>query len=101
MLSSAIRELPRVTVGGPEYANRVADVMTAAFSRDPLTRYLFIQPDSSWPSDTIPRDFLVPHFQKSVSDRAKAGAELAEAGDFAAAALWYVIKVPYLVNSWP
>jgi hypothetical protein len=88
MFSSAIRELPRVTVGGSEYASRVAEVMAAAFSRDHLTRYLLIEPDSSWPSDTIPQDVLVPHFQKSILNRAITGAELAEAGNFAAAALW-------------
>ncbi|KAL4969028.1 uncharacterized protein BDV14DRAFT_196347 [Aspergillus stella-maris] len=81
--------LPAVTVGGPEYAERIAEVISAAFSRSLLIAYLLRKPDSAWPTDDIPADIIGPHFRNKVTTRAGLGAELVEAGDFAAVAVWF------------
>ncbi|KAL4781531.1 hypothetical protein BJX76DRAFT_335223 [Aspergillus varians] len=80
---------PTVTVAGLEYAEDVAQVIAAAFSSSPLTAYLLRTPESTWPTDNIPAELIGPHFKKSVTSRAEQGAELAEAGGFAAVAVWF------------
>jgi hypothetical protein len=88
MSSPAARIYPLITRGGPEFASQVAEVIAAAFSSSALTAYLLRESDSSWPTDRIPAELLVPYFKKSILKRAEAGAELAEAGNFAAVAVW-------------
>ncbi|KAL4946281.1 hypothetical protein BDV06DRAFT_218610 [Aspergillus oleicola] len=80
---------PAITVGGPEYAERVAEVISVAFSSSLFTAYLLRKPESTWPTDDIPEEVLRPHFLKNVTTRAGLGAELVEAGGFAAAAVWF------------
>ncbi|OJI97620.1 hypothetical protein ASPVEDRAFT_37039 [Aspergillus versicolor CBS 583.65] len=80
---------PVVTTLGPEHAERVAEVIAAAFSTSLFTSYLLRTPESTWPTDNIPAGIVGAHFKKSVTSRAEQGAELVEAGNFAAVAVWF------------
>ncbi|KAL4947110.1 hypothetical protein BDW69DRAFT_190496 [Aspergillus filifer] len=80
---------PAITVEGPEYAKRVAEVISAAFSTSSFTAYLLRKPGLTWPTDNIPADVVGPHFRKNVTTRVGLGVELVEAGDFAAVAVWF------------
>jgi hypothetical protein len=77
-----------ITVGGQEYASPVAEVIATAFSSSFFTAYLLRSPDSTWPTDQIPPEIIKPHFQKNVLRKVELGAELVEAGNFAAVAVW-------------
>lgn len=81
---------PPISVGDIAYAERLAQVIGAAFARDALNRAVMLTTDGS-PNDaqiTVERraDFLLP----SIRSKAAHGALLVEAGDWAAVALWYV-----------
>ncbi|KAL4973829.1 hypothetical protein BDW66DRAFT_168303 [Aspergillus desertorum] len=80
---------PAITTGGPEYAERVADVIAAAFASSHFTAYVLRNPESTWASDSIPESIIGPHFRKSITSRAETGAILVEAGGFAAVAVWF------------
>ncbi|KAF3014060.1 hypothetical protein E8E14_012028 [Neopestalotiopsis sp. 37M] len=79
---------PPISVGDIAYAERLAQVIGAAFARDALNRAVMLTTDGS-PNDaqiTVERraDFLLP----SIRSKAAHGALLVEAGDWAAVALW-------------
>lgn len=76
------------TTGGDEYVLRVAEVIAAAFSNSIFTAYLHRTPESAWPSSQIPIEILKPYFEKNIALRVLHGAELAEAGNWAAVAVW-------------
>jgi hypothetical protein len=77
-----------VTIGGVEYVHKVNEVIAHAFKSLPLTAYTFRRPDSAWPVDDVPLDIIRPVFRENIAKKAAAGAELAEAGDWAAVAIW-------------
>ncbi|KAL4993148.1 hypothetical protein BDV10DRAFT_198550 [Aspergillus recurvatus] len=76
---------PAITTGGPEYAERVAEVIAAAFAGSYFTAYLLRTPESTWASGNIPESIVGPHFRKSITSRAI----LVEAGGFSAVAVWF------------
>lgn len=76
------------TTGGDEYVGRVAEVIAAAFSNSIFTAYLHRTPESTWPSTQVPIEILRPYFEKNIAHRVLHGAELAEAGNWAAVAVW-------------
>jgi len=78
---------PTITVGGPEYAEPLADVIAGAFENDPLNRYIVLSGDPS-PNDV--EEKRKEGILGRIKNRAKAGAHLVEVGSWAAAALWYV-----------
>lgn len=80
--------LPAISIVGEEYANQAAEVIAAAFSSSPFTGYLLRNADSTWPSSQIPSEIILPHFQESTPKKLKYGAELVEAGNWAAVAVW-------------
>lgn len=79
-----------ITTGGLEYADRVGAVIAAAFSRSPYVAYTLRGAESTpWPStEPIPSETIVPHYQCAVAKKASMGAELVEAGNWAAVAVW-------------
>ncbi|KAJ9252951.1 hypothetical protein DTO207G8_4471 [Paecilomyces variotii] len=81
--------LPAISIVGEEYANQAAEVIAAAFSSSPFTGYLLRNADSTWPSNQIPSEIILPHFQESTPKKLKYGAELVEAGNWAAVAVWF------------
>ncbi|RAO66336.1 uncharacterized protein BHQ10_002348 [Talaromyces amestolkiae] len=76
------------TTGGDEYVGRVAEVIAAAFSNSIFTAYLHRTSESTWPSTQVPIEILRPYFEKSIAHRVLHGAELVEAGNWAAVAVW-------------
>lgn len=68
----------------------ISNVFTHAFSTTPLLAYVLRKPDSTWPVSSIPLDILAPTIINGTIYKQKMGAELVEAGSFAAAAIWYV-----------
>ncbi|KAK3937934.1 hypothetical protein QBC46DRAFT_356282 [Diplogelasinospora grovesii] len=78
-----------ITIGGAKYVDRVAEVISLSFATLPLTTYTFRQPDSTWPANDVPFDVVWPVYRENIGRKAAAGAELAEAGDFAAVAIWF------------
>ncbi|KAJ9210139.1 hypothetical protein DTO166G4_8228 [Paecilomyces variotii] len=81
--------LPAISIVGEEHANQAAEVIAAAFSNSPFTGYLLRNADSTWPSNQIPSEIILPHFQESTPKKLKYGAELVEAGNWAAVAVWF------------
>jgi hypothetical protein len=78
---------PTITVGGQEYAEPLADVIAGAFESDPLNRYIVLSGD---PSLNDVKEKRKEGILGRIKNRAEAGAHLVEAGNWAAAALWYV-----------
>lgn len=76
------------TTGGDEYVLRVAEVIAAAFSNSIFTAYLHRTPESTWPSTQVPVKIIKPYFEKNIAQRVLHGAELVEAGNWAAVAVW-------------
>ena len=84
-------KLPRVTTGNGDYADRLTNVIAAAFAGDALNRAVVLY-SSSLPNDAeITHERLVEHFLSGVKSKAASGGILAEAGNWAAAALWFVV----------
>ncbi|KAL1968079.1 hypothetical protein VTN77DRAFT_2209 [Rasamsonia byssochlamydoides] len=73
----------------PEDVDKVADVLAAAFRSCPLNGYMVRRSDSTWSADNIPVDVLRPHFRESTAKKLAWGAEVVEAGDWAAVAIWF------------
>jgi hypothetical protein len=88
MSGSATQTVPSITVGGPEYAVRVGEVLAAAFSSQIFTAYTLRSADSTWKSTQIPSHIIQPHFQHIAAEKASLGAEFVEAGNWAAVAIW-------------
>ena len=80
--------LPAISVGSLDYIEKFAVVAGAAFANDPFTRRFISENDGS-PADVIvPLQRLIVHFLPVIKDGAENGAELVEAGDWKAVALW-------------
>ncbi|KAI9928466.1 hypothetical protein ASPWEDRAFT_170538 [Aspergillus wentii DTO 134E9] len=79
---------PTVTRRGPEHGKEAAQVLSGAFSKSAFTSWLMRTPQSTW-TDEIPADVLDNWFNKSVPERVGHGAELVEAGNWAAVAIWF------------
>ncbi|KAH8700106.1 hypothetical protein BGW36DRAFT_293006 [Talaromyces proteolyticus] len=79
--------LPRINVTTNIVA--VADVLTRSFSDSPVTAYVLHNKDSTWHAPIIPLDILQPKMVEWTTYKAKIGGELVEAGDYAAAAIWF------------
>ena len=84
-------KLPRVTTGGGDYVERLVNVMAAAFAGDPLNRALILHSDSMPNDAEIRHERRVEHFLPSTKSKASSGGILVEAGNWAAAALWFVV----------
>lgn len=76
------------TTGGEECVGQVAEVIAAAFSNSIFTAYLHRTSESTWPSTQVPIEILRPYFEKNIAHRVLHGAELVEAGNWAAVAVW-------------
>jgi hypothetical protein len=80
--------LPPVTLGGEEYSDRFASVIGAAFANDALNRAVILMEDSL-PNDAIISDKRRhEHFLAPIRKHAASGAVVAEAGNWAAVAMW-------------
>ena len=80
--------LPPITVGNEEYAERIANVISEAFARDPLSRAALLSLDSLPNDAEIPTERRIKHFLPGIKKKAASGALLVEAGNWAAVALW-------------
>jgi hypothetical protein len=78
---------------------KVTDVLTAGFKDSTLTAFVLRTPESTWPVDSIPEDILRPFMLSSTTKKEALGAELVEAGDYAAAAIWCVLLTIFLSAS--
>jgi hypothetical protein len=86
-------KLPPVTTGGGDYVERLVNVIAAAFVADPLNRAIILYSDSL-PNDTdISHERRVEHFLPSTKSKASSGGILVEAGNWAAAVLWFVFRL--------
>jgi hypothetical protein len=96
-------KLPRVTTGDGNYADRLANVLAAAFAGDALNRAV-IRHSDSLPNDAeISHERWVEHFISSTKSKIACGGIAIEAGNWAAAALWFVIHLALqsLNFQWP
>jgi hypothetical protein len=84
-------KLPRVTTGGGDYVERLVNVIAAAFAGDPLNRAVILYSDSLPNDAKIRHERRVEHFLPSTLSKASSRAILVEAGNWAAAALWFVV----------
>jgi hypothetical protein len=85
-----INTVPLVTIGGEAYVERVAKVICTAFAVDALNRAVLLQLDSLPNDAEISIERRIRHFTPSIQNSAKSGSLLMEAGNWAAAAVWYV-----------
>jgi hypothetical protein len=69
----------------------ISNLFALGFSNSPLTAYVIRSPDSTWPVSSIPLDLLGPKMIDWTTYKQQRGAELVEADNFAAAAIWYVL----------
>ena len=69
----------------------MSKLFALAFSDSPMTAYLVRSPETTWPVSKIPLDILGPKIFGWTTYKQQKGGELVEAGNFAAAAIWYVI----------
>ncbi|OKL60156.1 hypothetical protein UA08_04904 [Talaromyces atroroseus] len=67
----------------------ISNVFALAFSKSALTAYVIRSPDSTWPVSSIPLDILGPKMIDWTTYKQQRGAELIEADNFAAAAIWF------------
>lgn len=65
-----------------------ANLFALAFRHNPLTAFVFRTPESTWPVSNIPLDIIGPKMIEGVKYKLASGAELVEADNFAAAAIW-------------
>jgi hypothetical protein len=77
-----------VTVGGEEYAERVADVIAAAFANDALNYYIITHIDSAPAGTVVTQQRRIDHFLPGIRKKVAAGGQLVEAGNWVGAALW-------------
>lgn len=69
--------------------NHFVSIITHAFSLTPLTTAFIIDSDGTAPpSRSIPRARRERHFAQGILDSARSGADLVQAGDWSAIALW-------------
>jgi hypothetical protein len=94
-------KLPRLTTGGGEYVERLSNLMAAAFARDPLNRATILYSNSLPNNAEISHERWVEHFLSSTKNKASSGGILVEAGNWAAAALWFVVhpRIETLLSS--
>ncbi|KAF7519303.1 hypothetical protein G7054_g13133 [Neopestalotiopsis clavispora] len=83
----------RVQVGGKELEQGVADVISRSFSTSALSSFFLRTPESTWPTNQIPFELVYDYFKDSVPKKVRLGAELSEAENFAAAAVWFPPEV--------
>ena len=78
-----------VTTGtSQEYIERFADVIGASFVNESLNRWIMLYTESL-PNDTIlTPEKIAQHLLPDIKKKVEAGASIAEAGDWAAAAQW-------------
>lgn len=76
------------TVGGEEYAERLADVIAASFAKDALNYYVITHVDSAPHGTVVTQQRRIDHFLPGIRKKAAAGGQLVEAGNWAGAALW-------------
>jgi hypothetical protein len=96
-------KLPPVTTGSGEYVERLVDVIAAAFAGDALNRAIILHSDSLPNDAEISHERRVEHFLRSTKSKVSSGGILVEAGNWAAAALWFVVHprletFPILMN---
>jgi hypothetical protein len=80
--------VPRINVTTDIVA--VSDVLTRAFSNAPVTSYVLREKNSQWTAPNIPLDLLKPKMLEWTTYKSRIGGELAEAGNYAAVAIWFV-----------
>jgi hypothetical protein len=84
--------LPPVTTNNDDlYIQKTSAIMAAAFENDALERYVTIASDNLPNSTVIPPERHLKHFTTSIAEKVKAGAIVSEAGNWGAAAIWYVM----------
>ncbi|KAL4933253.1 uncharacterized protein BDV17DRAFT_251426 [Aspergillus undulatus] len=80
---------PILRVGGPELAEGVAEAISRAFATNAVTSYFTRTSDTNWTGNSVPYELVIRDFKKSVPRKARLGAHLVEAGNFAAVAVWF------------
>jgi hypothetical protein len=88
-IMSSNHSAPVVTTStSSEYIERFANVIGASFVNEPLNRWITLY-NESLPNDTIlTPEKVAQHFLPDIKKKVEAGASIAEAGDWAAAAQW-------------
>lgn len=71
----------------------ISNVFALGFQHVAFTAYILRTPDSTWPATSIPLDILGPKMIELTKYKHELGAEMVEAGNFAAAAIWYVLYI--------
>ncbi|QKX55455.1 uncharacterized protein TRUGW13939_02548 [Talaromyces rugulosus] len=79
--------VPRIKVTTDIVA--ISDVLTRAFSNAPVTSYVVREKNSQWTAPNIPLDILKPKMLEWTTYKSRIGGELAEAGNYAAVAIWF------------
>ena len=64
--------------------------MATAFEHDALERYVTLVSDNLPNETVIPPERHLQHFSSTIAEKMKSSVVLSEAGDWGAAALWYV-----------
>lgn len=76
------------TFGAHDYVEPLARVAAAAFSNDVFVRSIILYEDSA-PNDTvISQERWLKHWIPNIAKKIDRGAQIIEAGNWAAAALW-------------
>jgi hypothetical protein len=68
----------------------ISGVLTRAFSNAAVTSYVVREKSSQWTAPNIPLDILKPKMLEWTAYKSRIGGELAEAGNYAAVAIWFV-----------
>lgn len=79
---------PRVSITSD--IRTISNLFALAFRDSAPTVYVLRTPTSTWPVSSIPMDLLGPKMVEWTTYKQSRGGELIEAGNFAAAAIWYV-----------
>ncbi|KAE8151672.1 hypothetical protein BDV25DRAFT_138595 [Aspergillus avenaceus] len=79
----------KANTGSLNLAPGVAEVISHSFTTSPVTAYFLRTPTSTWSPDDIPYALIHEHLKDEIPAKVRLGAKVAEAGDYAAAALWF------------
>ena len=90
----ASKPIVPITTGKEDYAERLASVIGSAFARDALNRAVVLTKDSLPNDSEISDERRAEHFLPHIRNQAKNGAVLVESGNWAAVALWHVLRTP-------
>jgi len=83
------RTLPPITIGGEDYVDSIADVLTAAFGKDAFSRAINQEKHKPWNEEEHnTTENRRPGFREMVKEDQEAGALLVEAGGYGFVGVW-------------